>query len=387
MPFPPFPDFDQLRYRVDEIEHRPGEPDPVFRHVLTHEVPHPGMPDAEVDGVLQILKAGEPRMPWMLSSIDMRLDGWDSEFIAVSATRTCTDEELSPDDRMTLRYDLAMMCLALDLAHPYMGGTSRDPKLIASSIRRIVAANGYWHDHGWALNSVRREMEATAGRDQEVRDVQGSILEGVMTLVVQLTHAAPWTRFAAQHAANPWGWCWVIEFGAADSTMRLEIAPDGWISMPVAYFGPLRTTDLDVRTCYQLTERLLRDAVDQGHEVHVDRIPSVSQRHPSLDDLEGRALAFEYLCETLIQAPWMSFQMVIPPHAEANIGDEFPNVIRLKFPSSTQAAQPLERFYLECDLVWTVDLDNPSAEKLGRIIEATDFVEDQFREFEREQAT
>lgn len=101
MPFPPFPDFDQLRYRVDEIEHRPGEPDPVFRHVLTHEVPHPGMTDGEVDGVLQILKAGEPHMPWMLSSIDMRLDGWDSGFIAVSATRTCTDEELSPDDRMT----------------------------------------------------------------------------------------------------------------------------------------------------------------------------------------------------------------------------------------------------------------------------------------------
>lgn len=165
--------------------------------------------------------------------------------------------------------------------------------------------------------------------------------------------------------------------------MRLEIAPDGWISMPVDYFGPLRATDLDVRTCYQLTERLLRDAVDLGCEVHVDRIPSVSHgRHPGLDDLSGRAVAFQYLCEALIQAPWMSFQMVIPPHAEANIGDEFPNVIELKFPASTEAPQPLERFYLECDLVWTVDLDNPSVERMERVLEATDLVDDQFREIE-----
>ena len=288
---------------------------------------------------------------------------------------------------MTLRYDLAMMCLALDLAHPYLDDTSRDPKLISSSIRRVVAADGYWDNHGWALNAGRREMEANAGRDQEVCDVQGSILEGVVTLVVQLTHAVPSTRFTAQYSANPWGWCWVIEFGDADLTMRLEIAPDGWISMPVAYFGPLRTTDLDVRTCYQLTERLLRDAVDQGCDVHVDRIPSASRGHPGVDELAGRALAFECLCETLIQAPWMSFNMVAPPHAEANIGDEFPNVIQLRFPSSTEAQQPLERFYLECDLVWTVDLDNPSVEKLGRILEATDFVEDQFRKFEWEQST
>jgi len=46
-------------------------------------------------------------MPWMTSSIGMRLDGWDSEFIAVSATRTCTDDELAPDDRMTLRVEVA----------------------------------------------------------------------------------------------------------------------------------------------------------------------------------------------------------------------------------------------------------------------------------------
>jgi len=387
MPFPPFPDFDQLRYQVDEIEQRPGEPDPLFRHVLTREVPHPGMTDEEVDQVLRILKAGEPHMPWMLSSIDMRLDGWDSEFIAVSATRTCTDEDLSPDDRMTLRYDLAMMCLALDLAHPYMDDTSSDPKLIASSIRRVVAADGYWDDHGWALKAVRREMDVTAGRDREMRDVQGSILEGVLTLVVQLTHAVPSTRFTAQYAANPWGWCWVIEFGGADSTMRLEIAPDGWISMPVAYFGPLRTTDLEVRTCYQLTERLLRDAVHSGCDVQMDRIPSANRRHPDVRDLSERALAFECLMEAYVQAPWMTFSMDKPSRVESSLGDQFPNVIQVRFPQSTESGQPLERFYLECDLVWTVDLDNPSVELMERILDATHLVADQFREFEWEHAT
>jgi hypothetical protein len=120
-------------YTVTDLEQEPGAVEHTFRHSMSVRSDAAPWDWDDVDAVRSILLSAP--MPWLSSTCEIALGGYDNDVLVISAERESVQEDLQIEDLAILRYELSQMMAAFELCEPSVNGHTSDGRVVAEALR------------------------------------------------------------------------------------------------------------------------------------------------------------------------------------------------------------------------------------------------------------